>query len=425
MRDAARRRHGVGAAPARRAAVASWVAVAAMTVAATAQAQERPALRVRGGGAERTLSVATGRGYAAVPLTELAAVGWAGEATPYGARLSGPGGVPVDVSDGSPFLRWDDQVLQLTDPPYIDGGSLHIPLQFFTDFLPWKMPEAYGLEPAARVLTWTRGEAPVMVASVPSAGADTSATPAPGEPSSAPAAREAVGKRMVFIDPGHGGEDPGTMSRNGIREKNVALGIGRAMAAALARDPDLEVVLIRSDDTYVPPWDRGARATELKGERHGVFVSLHANSVPNRNSTARGFETYFLSEARTEHERRVAAIENAPLGVSAAEAAAGGDLDFILRELKNLDQQHWSSLLAEFVQEEVDRVHPGPNRGVKQAPLAVITNAIMPAVLVEIGYLSHPEEARLLADEGFQKEAGEAIAEAVRRFFQRYPPGSG
>jgi len=197
------------------------------------------------------------------------------------------------------------------------------------------------------------------------------------------------------------------------------------MAAELRASEDLEVVMIREGDTFVPLWDRGAQATSAKGERHGVFVSIHANSAAVRGSPARGFETYFLSEARTEHERRVAAIENAPLGVEAAPEEGAGDLDLILRELKNLDQQHWSSLLAEMVQEEVGRVHPGPDRGVKQAPLAVITNAIMPAVLVEIGYLSHPDEAKLLGEVAFQDEAGKALARAVKRFFQRYPPGSG
>ena len=96
-----------------------------------------------------------------------------------------------------------------------------------------------------------------------------------------------------------------------------------------------------------------------------------------------------------------------------------------LRELRSLDHQHWSRLLAETVQDEIRHIHPGTNRGVKQGPLAVITNALMPAVLIEIGFLSHAEEGPLLGQESFQKDAAGAIAEAVRRFFRRYPPGSG
>ncbi len=202
----------------------------------------------------------------------------------------------------------------------------------------------------------------------------------------------------------------------------MALGVALALAHTLESVPDLEVHLLRDDDTFIPLWDRGAMATELKGERPGVFISVHANSF---NSPARGFETYFLSDARTEHERRVAAIENAPVGHEEEGVHAGGDLDFILRELRNLDTQHWSALLAEMIQRDVAVIHPGPDRGVKQAPLAVITNALMPAVLVEVGYLSNPTEARLLATPDFQKKAGQAIAKAVTEFFERYPPGTG
>jgi N-acetylmuramoyl-L-alanine amidase len=238
-------------------------------------------------------------------------------------------------------------------------------------------------------------------------------------PGSAPADD---GKRVVIIDAGHGGEDPGSISRSGVQEKTVALGVALAIAHALESVPNLEVHLLRDDDTFIPLWERGAMATDLKGERPGVFISVHANSF---KSSARGFEAYFLSDARTEHERRVAAIENAPVGHEEEGAHPGGDLDFILRELKNLDTQHWSALLAQMIQRDVAGIHPGPDRGVKQAPLAVITTALMPAVLVEVGYLSHPEEARLLATPAFQKKAGQAIARAVTEFFDRYPPGSG
>jgi len=184
--------------------------------------------------------------------------------------------------------------------------------------------------------------------------------------------------------------------------------------------------MIRDDDTFVDLWERGRIATELKGERPGVFVSIHANSFPARKD-ARGFETYFLSDARTEHERRVSAIENAPLrmGVQDMDAEQMQDIDFILRDLKNYDNAHWSENLAGLVQEEMDDFHPGPNRGVKQGVLAVLTNALMPSVLVEVGYVSNASEARLLGTPDFHQNTAEAIADAVVRFFDRYPPGGG
>ncbi|RMH18536.1 MAG: N-acetylmuramoyl-L-alanine amidase [Gemmatimonadetes bacterium] len=202
----------------------------------------------------------------------------------------------------------------------------------------------------------------------------------------------------------------------------MALAVALALADELDDDPRFDVRLTREDDRLVPLWERGRLATEWRGERPGVFVSIHANAAP-RSPEVRGFETYFLSEARTEHEERVAALENAPLQLEDDATGEDPDLDFILRELRNLDTQHWSALLAQMVQERMAEVHPGPDRGVKQAPLAVITNALMPAVLVELGYLTNRDEARLLADRDFQRDAARALAEAIRAFFERYPPG--
>ncbi|GMV07932.1 MAG: hypothetical protein AMXMBFR53_42070 [Gemmatimonadota bacterium] len=418
------------------------VSVALLALPGAGGAQARPELRVRAGDSEETVPLATARGYAAFPVARLALLGWEVERTGMGALLAGPGGARVEVRDGTPVLRWDDTLLQLFDVPYFEGGELYAPLQLATDLLPWRLPALYRFDGRASLLAY-EGRAPAAVVPPDSAApegraeeeeprppvTDTStaaaaAAPPPATDAATPPPAALAGRRVVIIDAGHGGEDPGTIARSGLREKNVALGIATAMADALRRMDEVDVVMIRSGDTFVPPWDRGALATDLKGERYGLFVSIHANSAPSRTSTARGFETYFLSEARTEHERRVAAIENAPLGVEAPAEETAGDLGFILRELKNLDQQHWSSLLAEMVQGELARIHPGPNRGVKQGPLAVLTNAIMPSVLVEIGYLSHPDEARLLGEAGFQKDAGEALALAVGRFLQRYPPGA-
>jgi N-acetylmuramoyl-L-alanine amidase len=426
------------------------LALGAVLAAGSAQAQDRPPLRVSDGRSDRLVALATSRGWLALDVDELSGLGWTVEHAPFGATLEGPGGARVEVWDGTPFLRWDGAPLQMVDVPYLEGGRLMVPLQLVSDFLPWRLPETYRFDGQSRTLRVTRAggasPSPELPASVATASTPAAPAPeaAPTVPETAPelgtqadaevaAAGVAPGARrpmpaqghgphMVIIDAGHGGADPGSISRSGVREKTVALGIALAAAKALEGREGLEVRLLRDDDTFLPLWDRGALATEMKGESPAVFISIHANSFTN---TARGFETYFLSDARTEHERRVAAIENTPIALEDGSAAPAGDLDFILRELRNLDASHWSSLLAEMVQTELARVHPGPNRGVKQAPLAVITNSLMPSVLVEVGYLSHPDEARLLARQDFQEDAGRAIAAAVLRFFERYPPGAG
>lgn len=374
------------------------------------------------------VSVTTERGHAGVPLSEFRELGWLAEERDGHLVLSAGTHAEVRLQLGSAFLRWNERPLQLVNAPYRDGGETFIPLQVLTEFLPERLPEYYDYDP----------EAGILRAGVPDASGTPASPerPAPEEASSRPSTttedpepgpvpeRAYDGVRIVWIDAGHGGADPGAIGRGGIREKDVALGIARKVADRLSEASDIEVRMTRDDDGFVDLWQRGLLATEAKGERPGVFVSIHANSFAARRTT-RGFETYFLSEARTEDERRVSAIENAPLSIRGrgVDVSRQSDLDFILRELRNFDHQHWSALLAELIQDELDRFHPGPNRGVKQGPFAVLTNALMPSVLVEVGFLTNEDEARLLARDDFQDRAATGIASAVERFLERYPPG--
>jgi N-acetylmuramoyl-L-alanine amidase len=382
-------------------------------------AQQTPNLRIeRADGSMTNVPVVLDHGYAAVQLGLFGDLGWSVRESGNDISIDVPGHIDVDLRIGSPFFRWDGIVFQLTDAPYRDSNLVLLPLQLLTEFLPTRLPDLYEYDGARALL---RAGDPALIGARGQAEA-----PPAGRPAELPAARSPYsGPRVVIIDPGHGGEDPGALGPRGIREKDVALGIALELAAILKRNPGLEVYMTRDSDVFVDLWERGEMATRLKGEGHGLFVSIHANSIPNQRST-RGFETYFLSEARTEHERRVAAIENAPLsyGSQSVDPENEPDLDFILRELRNLDHAHWSELLADLTQQELEDFHPGPNRGVKQGVLAVLTNALMPAVLVETGYLSHDEEGRLLGEKEFQTNAARAISRAIERFFERYPPGA-
>jgi N-acetylmuramoyl-L-alanine amidase len=406
------------------------------------------------------LMVEDSRGYATLAHEALSRLGWATEVD--GPRLRaqlGSAGPIVEFFLDNPIFLWDEDPLQLVSTPFSGGGSVQIPLQFFVDFLPALASEAYSFSSheghleVLDVALWgerdrdSRSELSDRVGIVSSPGiVDAGADPFTEEPAaSGPEDRSLAGledassggeelgtalnaaKRVVVIDPGHGGRDPGTTGSGGRREKDIALAIGRQLARELSGDEDLEVYLTRDRDVLVPLWERGPQATQLKGERPGLFISIHVNSAPSSPSI-RGFETYFLSEARTEDERRVAAIENAPLELEAdldVDDIDDADLSSILRELRNLDHQHWSALLAEGIQGELEGVHPGPNRGVKQGPFAVITNVLMPAVLVELGFITNREEERVLSTVEFQLEVASALAQAVRDFFDRYPPEQG
>lgn len=377
------------------------VSVLLLVSVAPALAQDPVSVQVRApdGPLEPALRIHTDRGFAAVPVEEVERLGWGLSTTEDGAVALWRSGFPsVQFRVGSPFLSWGEDGVQLTEAVYRDRGTVFLPVQFLIDILPWKLPQVYRYDAGTETLEVFDPDAP------PSFYADPI--------------------RVVVIDPGHGGRDPGARGREGAMEKDVALAIGRILARELEGDANLEVYLTRDSDTLIPIWKRGELATRWRGEHPGIFVSIHANSLPG-SQIGSGFETYFLSEARTEHERRVAALENAAQEYEVREEslAPDPDLSFILTELRSLDHQHWSALLAGLVQDELGRFHPGPNRGVKQGPLAVITNALMPAVLVEVGFITNPAEERILVQRSFQEETGEALAAAVREFFRRYPGG--
>ncbi len=353
------------------------------------------------------LDIVTVAGYPAVPAGELTRLGWTVSDSDRETVASWRGGSPrVVFRPDNPFLSWAGQGVHLAEPSYRASGRLFIPLQFLIDILPWKLPNNYRFNPTTRTLTVSEA--------APSGSV-------PFDP-----------VRVVVIDPGHGGRDPGTRGRGGTLEKDVVLAIGLALARKLEVYPDLDVYLTRDSDTLIPIWKRGEMATAWRGDHPGVFISIHANAVPNSRST-RGYETFSLGEATDEHERRTQALENAAQEFEAEDERApnGSDLSFMLTDLRRLDHQHWSLLLAELVQEQLGNFHPGPNRGVKQGMLAVITNALMPGVLVEVGFLTNPEEEALLTDEAFQDNTATALAAAVREFLRRYagqeqapsPPG--
>jgi N-acetylmuramoyl-L-alanine amidase len=388
-------------------------------------------LSARSTSGEVTLPLARHRGFPAVPAGSLTPLGF--QAVP-GAdgrhRLGIPGGSVLVFMEDNPFVALDGDLLQMVHPPYRIGSELYLPRPLFEDVLPMRRPGLFRMEGG----TFLIQASAVAVQATPSAPAPPPGPapalrgptpPPPAAPDHARTAEAPRRRRVVVIDPGHGGDEPGAIGPGGVQEKTIALGVALALAEELKKNPALEVHLTRDRDVAVPLWERGERATALKGDDHAVFLSIHANSVGGRQA-ARGFETYFLAEARTEDARRVAAIENAPLrppGSSADADALDPMLNSILNELRLLDHQHWSALLAEFVQQELAGFHPGPNRGVKQGPFAVLTNALMPSVLIELGFISNREEERLMMRRDFQRESARAIAAALERFFQRYPPG--
>jgi len=218
------------------------------------------------------------------------------------------------------------------------------------------------------------------------------------------------GLRTVVIDPGHGGEESGAVGPSGLLEKDLTLEIARTLRDRLRRRLPVKVVLTRDDDSRLPLDTRSAIANQNKAD---LFISIHLNSY--LGAEARGAETYFLStEASDSRAAETAELENA--------VGAGGDdealydLQLILWDLAQSYHLAASQRVANLIQEELNGALGLRDRGVKQAPFRVLMGAAMPAVLVELGFLSNPDEETKLRDPGYRADLVDALVRAITRF---------
>jgi N-acetylmuramoyl-L-alanine amidase len=228
--------------------------------------------------------------------------------------------------------------------------------------------------------------------------------PAPLRPSrTAPS-----GVNTIVIDPGHGGREVGAKGPGGALEKDLTLQISRRLRDSLAAK-GFRVILTRNEDVLLEHDQRTAIANQYHAD---LFLSVHLNAVPF--GTAEGPETYFLSlEATDDRARLSAERENTTGGVP---RPTGSDIDLILWDLAQQRYLKESSRFAELVQDEMAQASGVERRGVKQAPFRVLLGAMMPAVLVEIGFISNPREESRLQSADYQQQVATALAEAVLRY---------
>jgi N-acetylmuramoyl-L-alanine amidase len=179
--------------------------------------------------------------------------------------------------------------------------------------------------------------------------------------------------------------------------------------------------MTRTTDTLIALRDRGRIANEKNA---ALFLSIHVNAANPRwrnPRSARGFETYFLSDAKTEDERRVAEMENEADRFLNIDAEPGDPLSFLLSDMKQNEFLRESSELAAAVQAGLKPMHPSrADRGVKQAGFAVLIAAHMPAALVEVGFGTNATEAAWLKSVKGQQSLADAIAEATERYLADY-----
>jgi N-acetylmuramoyl-L-alanine amidase len=220
----------------------------------------------------------------------------------------------------------------------------------------------------------------------------------------------------IVIDPGHGGEDTGAVGPSGIKEKDVVLDIAKRLKELLIENYQVTVILTRDGDYDLPLELRTEKANAVKAD---LFISIHTNA--SRRQGARGAETYIMSYKATDDEaRNLAAVENNVLGITNPEIKQNKELSMVLWDLAQTEYLAESTHLAETIQNEFNEFLRLPNRGVKQAPFAVLMGAMMPAVLVEVGFTTNPAEEQRLAQERYRQEIAATLARSIGSYLELY-----
>ena len=314
---------------------------------------------------------------------------------------------------GAPVLAVDGVVEPLAAAAAMRRDTLELPMQFVSELLPRLLRGRFRYD-ARQARLFDTASPPSTPRVVVAAG---------GTPSRDPS-RLPNGLRkghVVTIDAGHGGPDagaPGLHFPSGVREKHVTLALALLVRDEL-RKQGVGVVMTRKTDTLINLRDRGPYCTA----ECDLFVSIHVNAMPSRSGfqRVRGFETYFLAEAKTEDAARVARMENEAIRFEEdGDPDALEGLEFILRDLQLNEHLRESARAAELVQSYLQEAHTGPSLGVKQAGFMVLTTARRPAILIEAGFSTNPDDGRLLTGKSSQRNLAASIADAIIAYLLEY-----
>ncbi len=220
---------------------------------------------------------------------------------------------------------------------------------------------------------------------------------------------------IIVIDPGHGGIENGAAGPTGLMEKEITLALARRLKRVLQRRrPSLNVVLTRDEDRLLGLDERTAIANHNQAD---LFLSIHLNASPR--SEAEGAETYFLSTDATDDDARTfAARENLSPGGAAELPPDLADLELVLWDLAQNRHLAESGALAESIQRHLNRLTGTRNRGVRQAPFRILMGAMMPAVLVEVGFISNEKQEALFRTANYRADVVDALAAAVEEFLE-------
>jgi len=298
---------------------------------------------------------------------------------------------------GSKYYYVGEEIKKLTEPMLMENGSIYAPLQFAK----YTIKRLFELEKKTRISgTEAIPERKAIEVERPS--------------------EKGYKIKTVVIDPGHGGKDPGAISRAGLREKDIVLDVSRRIKQELEKN-GIEVIMTRDSDRFIPLSERTRIANRSDAD---LFVSIHVNA--NRARWLRGFEVYYLSEATDDNARALATAENSVLKYEENSFAKHTkDLDAIVWDLTFTENREESIELAGFICQEVGRITWPWENGVKRARFYVLKGAEMPAVLVELSYISNRWDEKNLKDNYYRQDLAGGITRGIIGYKCEYERANG
>ncbi len=223
--------------------------------------------------------------------------------------------------------------------------------------------------------------------------------------------------QVIVLDPGHGGKDPGAEGANGLQEKHIVLSLAKKLRARIESEFDVKVLLTREDDSFVSLRERTEFANANEAD---LFISIHTNAAENKK--AHGIEVYYLSEAKNDESRAAQALENSVVEEFEGQEALQDytQADYVISDLIQSAQLIESINLAYKFQNNMILETEARDRGVKSANFFVLRGAFMPAVLLELGFISNKEEGIKLNNDSYQDSLVESMFYGIKSFKLHY-----
>ena len=258
----------------------------------------------------------------------------------------------------------------------------------------------------------------LTITTYPSSPSNKNTNKATAVATKAPTPQPRVINKTIVIDPGHGADDVGAVGPNKRYEKVINLNVSKNLYSIL-KQRGYKVYLTRSSDTFIKVINRTVLANDKNAD---IFISIHSNSVPKEKANeVSGIETFFLSPARNERAKRVAAIENKSDIREMSNSSKDVFLESLNRPRITASHKLAIDVQAGLLQSARSKYKDVSDSGVREGPFWVLVGAQMPSILVELGYVSHPVESKRLYDKNYQQSLANGIANGIDSYFSKNP----